>query len=524
MPSSVSPWIRGRRGLLIRASTGFSLHQACEAAVPITVGVVIDIAIAGSDPRGLAIGIGILLVVFLVLMLAWRTGELAAVALYTEMDYTTRRNLLARVLDPIGQARRRGGDTLSTLTSDVGEASSVAWTLGRAISFAVAIAVAATGLLLVSVPLGLAVLIVTPVLVVAVHFITGPLERRTAAEQAALADSSALASDLLSGLRTVKGLNAEDEAARRFRAANTTTLSAALRAARAEGMFSGVTTLLSGLFLVVLAGLSSQFALDGAITVGQLVTVVGLAQFLQWPVASLAFVGPELAKARASRRRIEKLSGGETDSLGAPVKAPRGDVLIDGVRLPSGGSVTVLIAAGELVGIEVEEGDAIALSELFAGSIPAERGVILIDGEPLVRPPLPGDARVVSAPHQAVLLTGTVAENVGASDRDDLAIAAALGDVLAGEGWGRQVGERGMLLSGGQRQRVALARALAAQPSVLVLRDPTTAVDAVTEATVADGIRRHRRGRTTILLTHSPTLLAVCDRVVRIGRTQEVRA
>ncbi|WP_460782789.1 ABC transporter transmembrane domain-containing protein [Microbacterium tumbae] len=514
MSLPVSPWIRGRRGRLALASLGFSLHQACEAAVPITVGIVIDIAIVGSDVLGLVLGLGLLLVVFLVLMNAWRAGEMAAMGLYTEMDYSLRRDLLSRVLDPLGHARRRGGQVLSILTSDVGEVASVAWILGRGVAFAVAILVAAAGLLLISVSLGVAVLVIAPVLVIVVHFVTGPLERRAGVEQAALADSSAIAEDLLSGLRTVKGLSAEEEAGRRFRRANAETLRAALRTARAEGVFAGATALLSGLFLVVLAGMSSQAALDGMITPGQLVTVVGLAQFLQWPLASLAFVGPELAKVRASRRRILELAGPVADGPRDPVAAPHGRVRIEG--LPVGGTAGAVleIEPGELVGIAASEERAIALSELFAGSRTPDAVTVLIDGEPLVRPPLAGGAGVISAPHQATLLTGSVADNVGVRDREDIATAAALVDVLAVGGWDRPVGERGRLLSGGQRQRVALARALASDARVLVLREPTTAIDAATEVRVAAGIRERRRGRTTILLTRSRTLLAACDRVI----------
>jgi len=74
--------------------------------------------------------------------------------------------------------------------------------------------------------------------------------------------------------------------------------------------------------------------------------------------------------------------------------------------------------------------------------------------------------------------------------------------------------EAGRSLSGGQRQRVALARVLAADAPVLVLHEPTTAVDTATEQRIADGLRRLRRGRTTLLITSSPTLLAAADRVV----------
>jgi putative ABC transport system ATP-binding protein len=82
------------------------------------------------------------------------------------------------------------------------------------------------------------------------------------------------------------------------------------------------------------------------------------------------------------------------------------------------------------------------------------------------------------------------------------------------QGMDTRVGDRGRSLSGGQRQRLALARAVAADPQVLVLHDPTTAVDAVTEAHIAGRLRTLRAGRTTILITTSPALLAVTDRVV----------
>ena len=136
------------------------------------------------------------------------------------------------------------------------------------------------------------------------------------------------------------------------------------------------------------------------------------------------------------------------------------------------------------------------------------------------------DARraVLVARHDAALFEGTLADNLltdGSSDEAALvpALAASAADEVRDsmpDGLATEIGERGRTLSGGQRQRIALARALAAEPAVLVLHDPTTAIDAATEDRIAAGLDRHRAGRGTLLVTSSPALLARCDRVVMV--------
>jgi ABC-type multidrug transport system fused ATPase/permease subunit len=129
-------------------------------------------------------------------------------------------------------------------------------------------------------------------------------------------------------------------------------------------------------------------------------------------------------------------------------------------------------------------------------------------------------------PHASDLFEGSVLENIGAGVPDDVpdrdsritrAIFAAACDDVADvlpAGLDTPVGEAGQMLSGGQRQRVALARALAAESDVLVLNDPTTAVDSVTEATVAERLQMAREHRCTIVFTSSPALLEIADHLV----------
>ncbi|MCJ1708515.1 ABC transporter ATP-binding protein [Microbacterium sp. VKM Ac-2923] len=519
-----------RRGRVLLASLGFSLHQACEALVPIVVGITIDIAIAPSDPWMLALALVCLAAVFVVLRFMWRMGELAAVAAFVERVYARRRTLVSRLLAPRSGYDGTGAEALSTIGSDTDEEATVVWTISRGIASGAAAVTAAIALLLISPLLAVLVLVGTPVLMLVMHVVTRPLERRSAGEQAALAETSALVGDLLSGLRTVKGLSAEDEAIRRFRAMNMRAMSAALRAANAEGAFAGVSAFISGAFVVLLAALASGSVLSGEITPGQLVIVIGLAQFLQTPIAGLGFVGAELARARASRRRVDALLSAPSDE-GEHLPAGPGRVRVRGLALPSGTVLDLDVRAGELVGLTLDEADATAVLAQFAGTGDAGTATLSIDGAVLSGPPAAGHPpTVLAAPHEIALFTGDVAANVrpasapdgagaeaGTGEDADLhavAEAAALHDVLSIDGWTRHVGERGRLLSGGQRQRVGLARALAADAPVLVLREPAISVDAVTQARLADGIRRHRRDRTTLLLTASPALLSVCDRVV----------
>jgi putative ABC transport system ATP-binding protein len=184
------------------------------------------------------------------------------------------------------------------------------------------------------------------------------------------------------------------------------------------------------------------------------------------------------------------------------------------------------VPAGAFVGLVAAEPAATrALLECLARDVDPTAGAIELDGVALTElDPAELHRAVLVAPHDADLFEQTLAENVaaagGADAQLDAALAAAVADEVADalpEGRDTKLAERGSSLSGGQRQRVALARALAADPAVLVLHDPTTAVDAATEARIAAGLRELRRGRSTLVLTTSPALLAASDHVIVIA-------
>ncbi|MFH0176030.1 ABC transporter ATP-binding protein [Streptomyces cacaoi] len=543
---------RSVRGQARRVGLGAALgcvHQLGEALVPVLIGVVIDQAVAGQDAGRLALWLAVLAVMYVALSWSFRLGARAGERGAEEAAHTLRLAIVRRVLDARGGAEegRLPGELANVATEDAKRVGAVNMALMSGIWAVAGITVSAVWLLLTSVPLGLIVLLGTPVLLWLGHLLSKPLERRSEAEQDRAAHASGVAADLVAGLRVLKGLGAQQAAVERYRRTSRASLVATLRAARAESWQTGLVLALTGGFIALIALVGGRLALDGSLTLGQLVSAVGLALFLLGPLETFAWVNAELAQGRASAARVAEVLAAAPAVVGgdAPVPDPvRGELRLRGVRLGGPDGVDLDVPAGRLTGIAVTDpASAEALLRCLGRETDPESGSVELDGVPLTRlDPAGLRAAVLVAAHDAVLFDGSLAANVtpeaeprsGASDgepdeaadgstdeaaalRTERAMAAAHADEVARSlprGAATGVGEGGRSLSGGQRQRVLLARALRAGPPVLVVHDPTTAVDAVTEARIAEGLREIRRGRTTVVVTNSPALLAVADRVV----------
>jgi putative ABC transport system ATP-binding protein len=521
------------------------VHQLGEALVPVLIGVVIDQAVAGQDAGRLALWLGVLAVMYVTLSWSFRLGAKAGERGAEEAAHTLRLAIVGRVLDARGGAEegRLPGELANVATEDAKRVGAVNMALMAGIWAVAGVVVSAVALLLTSVTLGLIVLLGTPVLLWLGHLLSKPLERRSEAEQDKAAHASGVAADLVAGLRVLKGLGAQQAAVERYRRTSRISLAATLRSARAESWQTGLVLALTGGFIALIALVGGRLALNGTLTLGQLVSAVGLALFLLGPLETFAWVNAELAQGRASAARVaEVLATGPAVVDGDdPVAEPvRGELRLRGVRLGGLDGLDLDLPAGQLTGIAVTDpAGAEALLRCLGRETDPESGSVELDGVPLTRlDPTGLRAAVLVAAHDAALFDGSLAANVipeddaedgsesgpadGRADREpdlrtERAMAAARADEVAHSlpyGAATGVGEGGRSLSGGQRQRVLLARALRAGPPVLVVHDPTTAVDTVTEARIAEGLREFRRGRTTVVVTNSPALLAVTDRVI----------
>ncbi|WP_324799343.1 ABC transporter ATP-binding protein [Streptomyces cyaneofuscatus] len=518
-----------RRDVAVGSLLG-AAHQTGEALVPVLIGLIVDRAVVRPDGGALALWLVVLAVVYAMLSYGFRFGARAGERAAEQAAHQLRLDVVRRVLAPHGgaEAGRPPGALVNVATEDARRVGALNMALTLGIAAVVGVIAGAVLLLRASVPLGLLVLIGAPVLMALGHYLARPLEHRSQAEQERAAHASGVAADLVAGVRVLKGLRAESAAVARYRSTSQASREANVRAARAAALQTGLMLTLTGAFIALVALVGGRLVLSGSIGLGALVSAVGLALFLPGPIAVLAWVGAELAKARASAARIADVLAAPGETTGGttePAAPSAGELRLHGLGHAGLHGIDLTVRPGEHLGIVVTDtAHAATLLHCLARRCDPDRGRVELDGTPVTElAPAALRSALLVAEHDAQLFDGTLLDNVTAAapagaDPQPAMDAAAVDEVAATlpGGTSGRIGERGSSLSGGQRQRVALARALAADRSVLVVHDPTTAVDAATEVRIATGIRRARTGRTTVLVTSSPALLAATDRVVLI--------
>ncbi|WP_433016266.1 ABC transporter ATP-binding protein [Kribbella sp. CA-294648] len=520
------------RARMIAGMLVLALHQATEVAVPITIGIFVDQAVSTGRLEPLLWCVLMMVALFAVLSNAWKTGARQVVHAIEYETHLLRLEIARRVLDPRGhRTGLRSGELLQIATSDAEKTSLVLRAVSLGFAGSAALVVSSVALLLVDVPLGLGVMIGVPLLVLGIQALSPLLTRRTASQQEAVASTTALATDLVGGLRTLRGIGAQHNAAERYRRSSQETLKATLRAASTNGLQDGVTNALSGLLLAAVAGVAGWFALDGRISIGELITVVGLAQFIAEPVGLLGYSGQVFATSRASAGRLASALGSPwaiTTGTSTSLDPAKPLLSLEGVGYKTLSSLDLSLRPGELVGVLCyDPRDADALLTVVAGRTADHTGRVLVGGTDVEELDIDLVRRsVLVEQHDTDLFEGTLRSNLLAGSSNSSGLervveAAAATDVIEAypDGLDHPLSDRGRTLSGGQRQRLGLARALLAEPPVLVLHDPSTAVDAVTEELLAEGLAEVRGVPTlaTLVLTSSPALLGKMHRVLVIS-------
>ncbi|MDF0531181.1 ABC transporter ATP-binding protein [Tsukamurella sp. 8F] len=507
-------------------------HQVGEALVPVVMGLAIDRGVGTGDLAATLRWIVVLGCVFAMLSLSFRFGSRIGFLGMQTIQHGLRNQVTDRILDPRGMAGagRSPGVALSIATSDVTRLAITVAAVVYPIGELGAVLFCGVVLLWISWPLGVVVLLGAPAILWCLDRAGGPLRRRSEHEQKAAGEAAGAAADLVAGFRVIKGIHAEPEADRRYAVASERALRAVITARRAQGAYLGVMDSVAALFVVTVGIAAGVMTVTGTLTVGQLITVVGLTQFVMGPLSALGtnFGRIWVAGLASAKRVLMILQAPYAREAGTVDVGPTTDVLeLDAVPLP-GGELTVTLPRRGVTAVVADAETTAALAAVLARSKSVESGSVRVGGQDVFEFDDATAIRVLRvAPHSADLFEGSVAENIAAgigeaADAESrvtrAAFAAACDDVaeVLPHGLDTEVGEAGRLLSGGQRQRIGLARALAADSAVLVLVDPTNAVDSVTETTIAERLRAARGDAATVVFTHSPTLIAHADAVLTI--------
>jgi ABC-type multidrug transport system fused ATPase/permease subunit len=508
-------------------------HFVGEAMVPVVMGLAIDRAVDTGDVGSLIIWVVALAAVFLLLSHTWRFGERLTMYAHALVEHQFRMRVTDRLLDPRGMAgpARLPGVSLNIATSDVMRLSTAVLIAVFPVGELAAVVVAGAVLLFISWPLGLAILLGAPTMLWILDLTGGPLRARTEHEQELAGDAAGTAADLVAGFRILKGLGAEPEAARRYRTASSRARVGAIRAAGSQGTYIGVMQMVSALFVVGVGVAAGLMAVDGRISFGELITVVGLTQFVMGPLNALGTnFGAVWNSAVPCAKRVLSVLQADSAVQSGSIRNADGALSFDEVTAGPVRGLTLELPPTGLVAIVCDPDVTDALADLLARKKRPDAGAVRFGEVDLFDLDTDVVRNLVRAvPHSADLFEGSVLDNIGAGVDDDAPdrdsritraiFAAACDDVVdvLPAGLETPVGEAGRMLSGGQRQRVGLARALAADSKVMILNDPTTAVDSVTEATVARRLHLAREGRSTVVFTSSPAFLEAADQVVVIS-------
>lgn len=417
------------------------------------------------------------------------------------------------------------GEVVSTVASDAIRMGDVFDVLARFVGSVVAYVLVVGLLLASSTTLGLVVAVGVPVLTALLAFVVKPLQAAQSAHRDVTGELTTLAADTVAGLRVLRGIGGERVFLDRYAARSESVRVAGVRVAGVQAVLDAAQVLLPGAFVVLVTWIGARFAVTGRITPGELVAFYGYAAFLVEPLRTATEFLQKLSRGHVAASRILgvlAVPASVPDPADPAPEPPAGVELVDprsGVRVRAG-RLTALVSAVPAASAAVAErlsrasGDADGERAARLGDVPVDA----LPREVLRR-------RVVLVGSDPQLFTGWVRSELDPRRvHDDDAIrravaVAAAEDVLDGlrDGLDDEVTERGRSLSGGQRQRFSLARGLLTDAEALLLVEPTSAVDAHTEALVASRLHAARAGRTTLVVTSSPPLLDRADHVVLLG-------
>lgn len=502
------PWLATGAGVL------GVLAWAPGALLPLAIGGAVEAAGRGTGlgrSIGLILALGVAQATFVPAMI------FAVHGMWIHGATTTQRAVAEHVarLGASLRAQAATGEVMAISSSDIARIGQALELLGRATGALLAFVVVGVVLVTIAPLLGTIALVGIPLAVTSMGKLVSVLQHRKHAQREKLFEVNALAADIVSGLRILRGIGGERRFLGRFRTASQRVRRTGIEVARSESWLSGAEVLLPGLVTVAITWLGARLVSTGGLSVGELVSFYSASAFLAWPVNTATEAASAFTSGFVSAKKVCGVLrlGPSLDDPAKPIALPDGPLELHDT------ATGLTVVAGKLTVINAGRRAEELAERLarFVDSPPGQR--VLVSGVPADRVALAElRARVVYAHNQDIWFSGVLSEQFTPPERAGIALwAADAVDIVESlpEGLAEVIGERGREVSGGQRQRLSLARALALDADTLLLDEPTSAVDTHTEARITERITELRRGRTTVVFTESPLWTAVADEVIR---------
>jgi ATP-binding cassette subfamily B protein len=464
------------------------------------------------------------------------TSGLRYTRVSAEILFDMRLSLYAHLqrLSPRFYARTRLGDIVSRLNNDISEIQRVAAEAALAWVGNVLFLIGSLVMMVwLDWRLALIALAPLPISLVALAYYRKRLESRIADLRQRSADIGSFLIETLQATSLVVASNAQLREQDRFRGLNGAFIDALMRMQRVTYFAGGLPGTVLSIGSAIAFFYGGLRVIEGTLTLGTMGAFLAYQMRVFAPAQALMGLWASLTTAKVSWLRVLEILEARIDVIEAPdatpAANPRGEIefaavslgtdrqsrVLDDVSFIARPGQTVALVGGSGVGKST-------IAYLATRLLDPDAGAVRFDGRDLRTLTLESVRRhIVLVEQEPTLLHATVEENIryvrpGATSDEvrRAAEAAGIARFIQGlpDGYGTVVGERGLAVSAGERQRIALARAFLADPAVLVMDEPTAALDAIAQRQIIDGSRA--RGRTTLLITHRREVAMAADHVV----------
>lgn len=532
-------YVRREKALLLGALSMILLSTMLSVASPIIAGRVVDITIVKALSE-------LWLYAAALMILTLSSGVVSFLRAYLEETLAQRivyriRISIYRHLQDLSYSfydRFDAGQIISRVTRDTD-------IIGRLLGFALpnligsisTLVIVITILLATNFKLALITFAIIPLIaLVSMSFnrYVRPLFERTWTEVSGM---SAMIQETVSGFKILKTLGVEGEIFKRFERKNRGIYDIGMKTVTLSSLTWPSLGLIIGTGSAIIYWYGGFQVVGGEISLGQLITFAMYLGMLVWPVMSIGFVLSRYAEAMVSARKIFEVLDTEPEVKEKPgaidLKSVKGAVSFKNVTFgydrdkPVIKGMSFEVKPGEKVALVGETGSGKStVIKLIPRFYDPQEGCILIDGVDIREVKISSLRRNIGIVHQDVFLFPTsIRENIAygkpnatQEEIERAAKAAKIHDFITSlpNGYDTVIGERGVTLSGGQRQRLAIARALVVNPSILILDDPTSSVDAETEREIYESLKELIKDKTVFIVTQRLSTLRLSERIIVI--------